>query len=474
MNNVFLLQLDGVSGPVLDHALKENLMPFTASLLKKGWVKRDFFCGLPSTTPASQMSLLYGINDFIVGYRFLLKKEKMVFDPMHPESLFAMEEIASKRNAKSLTRDGATIITLFSGGAPSTISASGVHSKKTTLIRVVDFLSNPFRSLVFFIKILIFMIIEHKEYALDSRGHFIDRIQRLQHILRRMAEEITVGELGLYFSKQSVREKKPVIYVDFTGYDEIAHSYGPMSRFALYYLSILDLYIKRCFEAIHKSGVPYELMIFSDHGQVASVPYEKLTGKKLETSIQELYPQKRIFQGSADPLYSDIQTHDLVIMSSGGFGLVYDIATDTQLSKDEMEKRYPDFFSKVSGLTGVECVVGRENGKVIAVRKGKKIELRPDSVLQAFPLIDDKISAIIALQFEKLTKSPWGADAYIVGEIGADSCVGFELQLGAHGSLGGNQTASFCISHNVSFEEEKITDFAGIYKVLHNYIYTDG
>ncbi len=471
MNNVFLLQLDGVSGPVLSAAMNDNLMPFTKSLMEKGWVKRDFFCGLPSTTPASQINLMYGLNDLIPGFSFYIKSKKKVITPFHPETLLIAEDVALKRKPDSLLKDGVTIFTLFTGGAKTSISMSGMAKDKKNIWYASKFFANPVRVFGFFLKILVYLIIERKEHK-TVRGDHSSSLARVFFVVKRMVEEIIDGELAFYFSKQMIREGKPVIYVDFTGYDEIAHDYSPFGKFSMYYLSLLDMYIKGCYKAIQKSKKPYEFIVFSDHGQTPNVSYNEISHETFEASIVRLYPDCKLETKKTDLDFLKQSNEDLVIKDTGNMFLLYDAKRGGKLTKAEFEKQYPDFFGKMSALPGIECVVGRGEHGGVVIAKGKEYQLNDSSVSAFLPTLDEKTKKLVIEHLQVLLDAEFGADVYVIGSITKDYCVGLTKTPGIHGGIGGDQTTAFIVSNKIELPKD-IYDFSDIYRSIHRFMNAD-
>src|SRR5690242_4748717 len=60
---VLLVQIDGFSREELDRAIAKKKMPFLARLRERnGYGLKTFYPGVPSTTPAVQAELYYGVR----------------------------------------------------------------------------------------------------------------------------------------------------------------------------------------------------------------------------------------------------------------------------------------------------------------------------------------------------------------------------------------------------------------------------
>src|SRR5450432_686565 len=68
---ILLLQIDGFSRTQLEHAVAHGRMPYLARLLRReGHELHDFYPGLPTTTPAVQAELYYGIHSAVPAFSF--------------------------------------------------------------------------------------------------------------------------------------------------------------------------------------------------------------------------------------------------------------------------------------------------------------------------------------------------------------------------------------------------------------------
>ena len=65
-----IVQIDGLSGGVLEQALREGRMPFLARLLRRTHRLAPMSVGMPTSTPAFQMAAMYGVRPDIPGFHF--------------------------------------------------------------------------------------------------------------------------------------------------------------------------------------------------------------------------------------------------------------------------------------------------------------------------------------------------------------------------------------------------------------------
>lgn len=467
MKRLLLIQIDGLSSSTLDKALQKKLMPGIQKLLQHGYTKRTIFSGLPSTTPAAQFSLMYGVSDAVVGFRFLIKEARnLLFIPTLPESITFLEN--KYQGTRSLLQGGTTIFSLFKGQSQTSISFGEFHHSKRIIFPFIKYVGNPLHVLAFLAKVTALLMIDRLEEK--RAGHQAGLIQKFIHITKRVTHEVAVSQLSSYLTQEAVNRGDPVIWVNFSGYDILAHTYTPDHLFSLYFLSIVDIYVRNIFRSIQKSGVEYEVMIYSDHGQSDSVPIKEQYGKSLGEAIQALFPHLRIVELPKISLHSHvpIQDADLCLFHSGGLSLAYLPRLKQKLESDELEKEIPGFADKVSHIPGVEFVMTRDKKPKIMYQN--KVYFVTNKT-RFIPSLSNNEHELLNNQLLKLIDAPFGADAYIFGRmLSGRKVISFEDQLGTHGGFGGGQTKAFVISKNIQFAETKIRDFADIHQVLMTFL----
>jgi hypothetical protein len=80
----------------------------------------------------------------------------------------------------------------------------------------------------------------------------------------------------------------PVIYTNYLGYDEMAHYRGPDSASAKVQLRAIDRCVRRICREVRRGARPYRIVILSDHGQAACVPFDEVEGKPVADWLEEL------------------------------------------------------------------------------------------------------------------------------------------------------------------------------------------
>src|SRR5688572_26780148 len=82
---ILLVQIDGLARVQLERAIAKGRMPFLKRLLTRNHYKTHiFYPGLPTTTPAVQAELYYGVRAAVPAFSFfdrMMKKVGRMWDP---------------------------------------------------------------------------------------------------------------------------------------------------------------------------------------------------------------------------------------------------------------------------------------------------------------------------------------------------------------------------------------------------------
>jgi hypothetical protein len=469
MRNFLLFQIDSAPLDVIQKAVKGGYMPFFKSLIDKGWQLNEMFCGIPSTTPASQINLFYGFP-LLPGFRFVMKKEKVVFAPQYVETLNLLENSVYLKDKKGLLRDGLGIFSLFAGGSDKSISMDMVTKNRMLFFRFLLFFFNPFTFIWRILRIFVILIIERIEYNRNRQANLLPKSSG--YVWYRMIHEIIFGEIGLMTLKKEIKSNNKVIFINFTGYDEISHHHGAYSKSAFSYLSIIDLYLQETYREIEKNLNERVLIVMSDHGQTPCIPETSIISQTIGEKIASLYPEKRIVQHQIKYKNTLINQSDLYLANSGSVCLVYNMKKTTQFTKEELEKDFPDFCKKVSNLdTVVDMVLAREKG-IVAIKDGGKYDFTLKNANVLFQFLDTPIQQKAIEWLTIFMNGPYAPDVCILGKmLEKNKMVNFEYQLSTHGGIGGFQTQSFLLSREKLFPENLLPEIRDLHDVIEKNVY---
>lgn len=445
IKKALIIQIDSVPLDVIQKAMERGYLPYIKSLVESGWSLSELFCGVPSTTPASQINLFYGIP-LIPGFRFVMKKEHKVFAPQYLDTLDLLEKSDYLKDKKGLLRDGFGVMSLFSGGSKKSISLDQIQKSKRIMFGSFLFFVNPLNVIWRILRIFVLHIIEQIELKKNQNAYLLPKSP--SYIWYRSLHEILLGELAYETVKKAIPSEDKVIFVNFTGYDEISHHHGGYSNSALFYLSIIDMYVKGLYTAILKKSPDRELFLISDHGQTPCIPETNIIKSTIGQAVSGLFPEKRIIQHKLDYKSTKLSESDLYLLNSGAVCLVYDLKKDTQYTRQELEQDYPDFCNKISAMESiVDFVLVRENNSVVAVKNGQTFDFSLKNSQILFPFSESRYQEKAVEWLTILMNCPYAPNACILGKmLEKNKMVNFESQLSTHGAFGGFQTQSFLLS----------------------------
>lgn len=470
MKKLFVVQVDGLSYPALQLALTNGLMPWTKSLLEKGFTAHELFCGLPSTTPCSLLQVMYGSKD-LVNFQFYIRQTKKIFHPQYIDTVRWIEDFTRKKYPNALGNDITAICTIFGGkkqhGVSIGMAGEGPLWKQTSGIRLLKYFLHPYKLFLFVIKMLTVSMLEIRA---GKQAPTMVRATRHTNksIAGRLLEELLTGEIGLFYSKQAIRDSDPVIYVNFAGYDNLSHHYGSYSKPSMAYLSLADLYIQQIFAYAQKNG--YECVVVSDHGQAPSVPLEVKFGKSLGEHIRSMYPGTILYENHS--LGEKVPENvDLLVLSSGGYATIHNVHADHALKREELEQTYPEFAKRVSLLDGVGYVAIRQDGGVNIVRDGRDYPLSAEASHEYLPQLSARERALCIEEIRSLFASPFAPDCSVFSQVlSEDEVIAFEHHWGTHGGIGNEQTRSVCITR-LPMEPDRLTNLTDLHDWLRSAVY---
>jgi hypothetical protein len=285
-----LLQLDGVSHRRLEWALRSGHMPHLARRLRSGRYRLSpARSGAPASTPAFQAGLFYGASPGVPGYVWFDRERRHeIRMDSGPEVCRVEAELAARNPA--LLAGGTSYFSIFSGGAaPRTFCLAGL----------VDFTLRPLtKGFNLWDHAASWMVHGVTAVNLAARlgwqvsAGLLEGVQwtlslgRIKHeprfFLHRLLVAALMRELAVQGIVVDMARGIPVIYADFVAYDEFAHRRGPDSPAALGHLRSIDGALGALFAAA--DALPerrYDVYVLSDHGHVATTPFEVYTGLPL-------------------------------------------------------------------------------------------------------------------------------------------------------------------------------------------------
>jgi endonuclease/exonuclease/phosphatase family metal-dependent hydrolase len=298
---LLMIQIDGLAHAHLEKAIAQGRMPFLRRLLRRnGYTLHDFYPGLPTTTPAVQAELFYGIRSAVPAFCFLDRKQQNL-SVMFTAACAKEREAMCAAQADGLLAGGSSWSNIYTGGAGLHESHFCIASNDLADMWRTGKIRNIFLfSLLQFpalMRILALLLVEFGAAVRAAlRGIRQGRRPRPEFmmIFSRVFVATGLRELIRIGGKVDVARGLPIVHVNFVGYDEHAHRRGPGSRFALRSLRAIDRAIKGLWREAQKSPRrDYSVWIYSDHGQEHTRSFAVERDGGVERLVREHYDQLR-------------------------------------------------------------------------------------------------------------------------------------------------------------------------------------
>ena len=488
---LLVVQVDGLSLPVLQGAIRSGRAPVLGRLVRTGEATlHPWSALLPPTTPASQAGILHGNNEGIAGFRWYEKETGRLLVANHPED--ATEMVRRVSDGRGLLADnGAGIGNLVTGDAPRTYLTMATIDEPASADderRLRGF----YVGTVNYIRLMVLMageVAKEIYQAERQRGWSVEpRMHRDLHFaLERAATNIALRTVSTALVIEEMFGGAPTIYVDYTGYDAISHHCGPERVEAIDALEGIDRAIGSLRKAARSTGRPYRMVVLSDHGQCLGATFRQRHGSSLETVIAGFLPAETTVVGTTDAVEStgigrrmvaELRrgsgleklrllrlpapmrrepasapspvvgpAADVVVASSGSLAHVYATGLPGQASADAIEVRYPGLIEGLRRHPGIGAVIVRTaEGHPLVLGPESRLDLASGRAEGVNPLLPYGPHAADAIR--RLLAFSTSGDLVLLGALDpvTGEVTGLEELIGSHGGLGGWQTEPFVLA----------------------------
>ncbi len=291
-----MIQIDGLAHDELEQALRRGEMPFLQRLINNEHYKlHKLYAGVPSTTPAIQGELFYGVKSIVPSFSFMQHGSGHLVRMYEQAVAVEVEKKLQLDGGAPLLENGSCYSNIFTGGAaeahfcPASMGwgpALRGSNPLTLLILVVTNLYSFVRTAGLLLLELLLAVFDFARGLNQENNLWAE----LKFIPSRVLMVILLRELITIGVKIDIARGLPIIHLNFLGYDEQAHRRGPMSLFAHWTLKGIDDAIARIWRASHRSERRrYDVWIYSDHGQQQVRPYDSVYGRSLAEAATEVF-----------------------------------------------------------------------------------------------------------------------------------------------------------------------------------------
>jgi uncharacterized membrane protein YvlD (DUF360 family) len=481
---LLMIQLDGLGREVLEDQMRAGRMPTLDALVRSGSSRVDpWLAVLPPVTPVSQAGILHGNNDQMPGFRWFEKRSRNLLVANTPTGAGEILHRLSDGHGL-LADDGASIGNLLTGDATRSY---------LTMATIEDEpgpddprrLRGIFVSQVNYIRLAVLTVgeIAKELYQRErQRARGVEpRIKRdLHYAMERALTNVSLRNITTALVIEELFARSPSIYVDYTGYDALAHHAGPERPESVDALDGLDRTIGSILKAIDEAPRPYRLVVLSDHGQCLATPFSERYGELLEDTARglmgvasssasvrggEYHGIHRMILGEIGRGRGPIRAiarraatrrqrqaaaladdEALVACASGNLALLYLTDSDERHVREAIDARYPRLIDGLVAHPGVGLVVvhSRAHGPVALGRSGTHY-LASGRIEGTDPLAPFGPTAAESLR--RLDGFDNVGDLIVIGPYDPDSgeVISYEVLVGSHGGLGGRQQEPFLL-----------------------------
>ena len=189
----------------------------------------------------------------------------------HPEDATIIETRISNGEGL-LSPGGASISNIFTGDGDRAFLVMSTIKVKERGLGESDafawFFVSPYNYINMIGRYLAEVIKENIQSRRQTRAGIVPRMHRgFPYPWVRGATNVALRALGTSLVIQEMLRGTPVIYMDYTDYDEIAHHSGPERPESLDALDGVDRELGRLEKAAADAPRPYRFVILADHGQ---------------------------------------------------------------------------------------------------------------------------------------------------------------------------------------------------------------
>jgi hypothetical protein len=432
-----IVQIDGLSRGILDRALAGGSLRNTRRLLATGQLdRRELSVGLPSSTPAFQASIMYGVRPDIPGFHFYDKREGLELHfPEHGVADLVEQRIAAGR--PGILEGGACYGCVFTGGAPDSL---WTYARLKRLTRA----GSGLRRTALSVLLIAWVALKCVGLTLITLARAVGRAAaalpagriQLRRAVAALAIDIGVSiwarQLFTLLVSADLYRGVPAIYVNFLDYDVMAHAFGPADRLAFRALRRVDRSIQQLARIIRRlPDLGYDLYILSDHGQAPARPFHRLTGG---------VPIDRVVRDVIG-----VEGDAVKVIAAGPNAFVYFTDRREPLSAAEIESRHPRALARLSRHPGIGLVLARGAGGPLGWYRGQRVSLgRPDPAARD-PFARRPDRAVVVAGLRDLMAMPSAGDIVLYGTGAAGGDVSFIDELGAHAGPSDEEMNTFVL-----------------------------
>jgi hypothetical protein len=461
-----LIQIDGLAAAVFDRALAGGYMPHLARSLRTGRLARTpMSVGLPSSTPAFQAALMYGVRPDIPGFHYYDRRAGI---ELHFPRLGAADFV-ERRHAdgrRGILHRGACFGAIFTGGAGESVLTF------TRLLKPTRAGLGVLRGMLS-TALLAWVVVKCVGLTTAEIVRFVVRVaahpramagRRVHSLALKLGVSIWVRQFFTLAASADLYRGLPAVYVNYLDYDVFAHAFGPGHRNALQALRRVDRSIHQLARVVRRlPELHYDLYVCSDHGQTASRYFGQVSGgRSIDEVVHAILAESgaarapgetgRTAQGGNGDccprslgLWQRIWEHGerddrsgsprraeggIRVIAAGPNAFVYFLDSPDPLLIEEIEHRHPGAVARLSAEPGIGLVLARSATGAVCWWRGRPMSLDGDGGDGPFAARADR--EIVLAGLRELMAMPSAGDLVLYGTGAGGADVSFIDERGAH------------------------------------------
>jgi hypothetical protein len=460
-----IVQIDGLAFPVLERALKAGTMPALARLLRhEGFRLYRMPVGLPTSTPAFQAALMYGGPVDIPAFEFLDKRTKVYHWFPQPWTSAHVEDIHANEGC-GIMRGGRTYGCVFTGGAADCVMTFA-HLLRPSRGWWTLAPRHMLASLVLVPRVSAKLVVTMLAEALGGAKRTPLPLPFKKRLLIRWLRELSTAGM-----RMDVRAGLPALYVDFVGYDEVAHPLGPTHPATFRELRRIDRSIRAIWRAVRR--VPqfrYDVFVLSDHGQTPSVPFEEASGG--ESAADALLGAFGVKPDSDPPKSrTGIWAGDLCFVPAGPNVNVYLTQRPGHVPEAELDALYPGVLGRLSAHPAIGLVLVRGREGLVCYYRGTPYRTPLPDGPTGCPLFDRPDRELVLRSVSDLLAMPSSGDLVVYGHYTGKGCVSFLGERGSHAGPSEEEMYGFVLAPaRLSFDFSQVSGPRDLYPLFAEYL----
>ena len=470
-------------------------MPHLKKWLESGAARlRSILAATPPSTPVFQAGLLYGEHAGVPGFGWYDRGLGRVVRMDLAEDVLAIERsIQRAATDRPLLEHGVSYGTIWPAGAAHAFFnvVLFVHGQSASG-RVVRNLYDQAVSTLAGVEILGRLA---SRFALElgvAAWDFVSWCRRIRStrfewrfLYMRLFVSVVMRDVSTQGAIVDVLRGVPVIYLDYLGYDEYAHRRGPDSEMSLYNLRGIDAAIakiRRATEEVPDYG--YDIFVFSDHGQTATTPFERVVGcdlhqfvlehaagcvagpiessairelvalRETEFWIRTLWPvlrppmqlyvawlkhrlSRRLRRRDRAPL------EGIEVVTGGSIAHLYlgalpaaDGGTPAKvITVDQIARRWPRLIDALARCPAVGLLVGKGRRGPVVFFRGQRYDLADRAAIETLEPCRRLGYELLRTHLEQAVNGRRSGDLVLYGAFAEAGEISFDFEFGSHGGL---------------------------------------